>query len=82
MINVNRNVNSSIFVNQSLDTLSNNMEQNIVFGVVNLYHCIAGNFSGEFILTTGDEYLNFFGKMSHLETTTVTSGVGFDNSQL
>ena len=49
-------------MNQSLDTLSDNMEQKLASNLINAYYYLTDNFKDEIISAAGDAGLNFSGK--------------------
>lgn len=58
-------------MNQSLDTLSDNMEQKLASNLINAYYYSTDNFKNEIISAAGDAGLTFSGKTTTLETSSM-----------
>ena len=65
-----------------LETLSNNVNGNISWSLINLCNYIAEFYEEKYISTAGDSGLTFSGSMSTIETTSVMNDVGINISQL
>ena len=65
-----------------LVALSDNVEGNILSGLINLCHYIAEYYEDEFVSAAGDSGLNFSGSISAINTAIMMNDVGINISQL